>query len=66
MNKEFLVILNEISKRENYNICLGSFNNPKCRTIRCPYCILSGPTEYIQGIQYVIGNIYEYRINIHT
>ena len=50
MNKELLVILNEISKRENYNICLGSFNNPKCRAIRCPYCILSGPTEYIQGI----------------
>lgn len=59
MNKELLVILNEISKKENYNICLGSFNNPKCRTIRCPYCILSGPTEYIMGIRYVIGISYE-------
>lgn len=66
MNKELLVILNEISKEENYNICLGSFNNLKCGEIRCPYCILSGPTEYIQSIQYVIGNIYECRINIHT
>lgn len=65
MNKELLVIINEISKNGNYNICLNNFNNPKCRGIKCQHCILSGPTEYIQSIRYVIGNIYECRINIH-
>lgn len=59
MNKELLVILNEISKNGNYNICLGSFNSPKCRAIRCQYCILCGLTEYIMGIRYVIGISYE-------
>lgn len=59
MNKELLVILNEISKNGNYNICLDNFSNPKCREIKCKHCILSEPTEYTYRIQYIIGNIYE-------
>ena len=42
MNKELLVILSEISKKENYNICLGSFNNLKCGAIKCPIVFYLG------------------------